>query len=258
MKHIKRKFLFHEYLKNHETLQNNMNFVTKEGLDEGFLKSKAKNNFTIIETDLNEKFFSFIYNNNGKHTIIPVPDFALVNFDFAYKLNLDRIKLKNELLELLSNLNQQNEVSSTSAYDFYGAATTCLICLFTSIECFINDIIPENYEYKIVNDRKTEIYNKSQIQYSISFNDKITKVLPNALNKNFFSKPTPSNIHIHNLRSIRNEIIHTKSDKTGKLQVEILKKLLKFKYEETFKAVFDFFNFYKTLYIEECPCENNW
>jgi hypothetical protein len=258
MKHIKRKFLFHEHLKNNESLKNNMNFVTKEGLDEGFLKSNAKDNFTIIETDLNERIFSFIHNNNGKHAIIPVPDFALVNFDFAYKLNLDRIKLKEELLELLSNLNQQNEVSSTSAYGFYGTATTCLICLFTSLECFMNDIIPDMYEYKIISNRKTEIYNKSQIQYSISFDDKITKVLPNALHKNFFQKSTPLNIHIHNLKKIRNEIIHTKSDKTGKLHVETLKTLLKFKYDETFKAVFDFFNFYKESYIEECPCENNW
>lgn len=258
MKHIKRKFLFHEFLRNYNVAEHSEKYVPKEKADQNFLKKTSKNNFAILETDQNEKVFSFIYNNSGTQTLIPVPDFALVNYDFAYKLNIERIKLKKDLVKNLSDLKQGNEVSNSYAYDFYGNASSCLICLFTSVECFINDIIPEDFVYKIENLKKTEIYNKAQIQYSISFNDKITKVLPQALGKNYFSKPTPKNTHIHNLRDLRNELIHSKSDKTGKTQVDNLKKLLNFKYDETFKSIFDFFNFYRENYIEECPCENNW
>ena len=86
----------------------------------------------------------------------------------------------------------------------------------------------------------------------------MTKVLPQALGINFFAKPNTTNVHIHNLRNLRNEIIHTKSDKTGRNHVEILKKLLNFKYDETFMATFKLFNFYKEGFIEECPCDDSW
>jgi hypothetical protein len=119
-------------------------------------------------------------------------------------------------------------------------------------------MIPENFIYEIKSERKTEIFNKQQIQISISFMDKLTKVLPKALGKNFFTKHTPTNSHIYNLRDLRNEIVHTKSDKTGQNNVEILKRLLSFKYDETFIATFKLFNFYKEGFIEECNCEENW
>lgn len=257
MKHIKRKFLFHDILQNQKLFEK-FEYYGKTDIDESLLKKNSKEGFVILETDLGEKVFSFIYNNNGKHCMIPVPDFSLVNYNFAYTLNIQRKEYRKKLVENLADLNTPNEVSSTLAYDYQGCASSCIICLFTSIECFINNLIPENFIYEIKSDRKTETYNKSQIQISISFTDKLTKVLPKALGKNFFSKQTLTNAHIYSLRDLRNDIIHTKSDKTGKNNVDILKRLLNFKYDDTLMATFKLFNFYKENFIEECPCENEW
>ncbi|MFV8374343.1 hypothetical protein [Flavobacterium sp. LB1P71] len=258
MKHIKRKFLFHDFLQNAELPSSNFTDIDLDKVDQSFLKKNSKNNFAVLTTETGDKLFSFIYNDNGKHCMIPVPDFSLVNFNFAYTLNIHRKDYRKKLVENLSELTTPNEVSNSYAYDYQGTASSCIICLFTAIECFVNDIIPEDFEYKIVNHRKTEIYDKKQIQVSISFMDKLTKVLPIALNKNFFAHQTPTNAHIYNLRNLRNDIVHTKSDKTGENNVSILKKLLNFNYDETLISTFKLLNFYKKDFIEECPCAETW
>jgi len=258
MKHIKRKFLFHDYLQKTDLPNSNLTSIDINEVDQKFLKKKAKDNFAILTTDNGEKLFSFIYNDNGKHCMIPVPDFSLVNYNFAYSLNIHRKEHRKKLVQNLAELTTPNEVSNTYAYDYQGTASSCIICLFTAIECFVNDMIPEKYEYKIINERKTEIYDKKQIQFSISFMDKLTKVLPDALGKNFFSNQNPTNVHIYNLRDLRNDIVHTKSDTTGQNNVDILKRLLNFKYDETLVATFKLFNFYREGFIEECPCSELW
>lgn len=257
MKHIKRKFLFHDFLQKTE-LPQSFQKVDLKKVDQKILKNTSKDNFVILTTETNEKIFSFIYNDNGQNCMIPVPDFSLVNYNFAYTLNIERKEHRKKLIKNLSNLTTPNEVSNTFAYNYHGCASSCIICLFTAIECFVNDIIPENFKYEIANEKKTEIYNKKQIQIAIPLMEKLTKVLPKALNKNFFLNHTPTNAHIYNLKDLRNEIVHTKSDRTGRNNVEILKRLLNFKYDETLEATFKLFNFYKEGFIEECPCENNW
>lgn len=258
MKHIKRKFLFHEFLQNITKMPEGFEDVDVKQMDQTFLKKIPKDRFAVLTTESGEKVFSFIYNDNGRHCMIPVPDFSLVNFNFAYTLNIQRKEHRKKLVENLADLNTPNEVSNTYAYDYQGCASACIIGLFTAIECFVNDIIPENFKYEISSDKKTEIYDKRQIQISISLIDKLTKVLPKALGKNFFAHQTPTNAHIYKLKDLRNDIVHTKSDKTGKNNVDILKRLLSFKYDETLVATFKLFNFYNDRFMEECPCDKDW
>lgn len=257
MKHIKRKFLFHDELQKID-LTESSNYIKKDEINEQLLKKNSKDGFIILETELGEKVFSFIYNNSGKHFMIPVPDFSLVNYNFAYTLNIERKEHRRKLIENLADLTTPNEVSNTYAYDYQGCASSCVICLFTAIECFVNDIIPEDFVYQIKSPRKTETYDKKQIQVSISFMDKLTQVLPSAFGISFFKNSTPTNNHIYNLRDLRNDIVHTKSDRSGKNNIEILKRLLNFKYDETLEATFKLFNFYRPGFIEECPCDKDW
>jgi hypothetical protein len=257
MKHIKRKFLFHDELQK-LNIADSANYLKTEKIDKQSLKKNSKDGFVILETDLGDKVFSFIYNNSGNLSMIPVPDFSLVNYNFAYTLNIDQKEHRKKLIENLADLTTPNEVSNTYAYDYQGCASSCIICLFTAIECFINDIIPEDFIYQIKGNRKTEVYNKKQIQVSISFTDKLTHVLPEAYGKSFLKNSTPTNSHIYNLRNLRNDIVHTKSDRTGKNNVEILRSLLNFNYDKTLEATFKLFNFYKPGFIEECPCNKNW
>ena len=72
--------------------------------------------------------------------------------------------------------------------------------------------------------------------------------------KNFFLNPTPTNQNITNLKNLRDEIIHTKSEIDYSKQQILLKSVLSFKYDQTFEAVAKFMNFYKPDYITECNC----
>jgi DNA/RNA-binding domain of Phe-tRNA-synthetase-like protein len=101
----------------------------------------------------------------------------------------------------------------------------------------------------------TEYFTKEQIQRSIQFDEKVKTVLPYFYeNKSFYHKQTAQNQHIDNLKNVRNEIVHTKSEKTFSQQEDLLKRILKFKFNETFDAVAASMNFYKKDYIVECDC----
>lgn len=260
MKHIKRKFLFHDFLQKTDLSEiNGFESVDPKTITQEELKSVEKVTNTILHTDSGEKVFCFIHNNKGKRTLIPVPDFALVNYNWAYMMNIQRKEHQVELLKNLEDLATATETSNTFAYNFQGCASMCIIGLFTSIECYVNDIIPENFNYVVSQTKKTEIFNKEQIQRNIPFMEKLTKVLPKAFSgKSFFQNRTPTNAHIYKLKELRDDIVHIKSDRTGQNNIDILKRLLGFQYDETFQAVFKLFNFYKEGFIEECPCNKDF
>lgn len=261
MKHIKKKFLFHEHLNRNrnEIFSNDFEEVDlKENIDSQKVLKAAKGRVGLINNTSGENIFSMVYNDNGTYCMIPVPDFSLMNYHQAYKYNSERKELRKELMRHFRNLNSEEYKNFAFAYEFQGCASACVIMLFTAIECFVNDIIPANYVYVVEDSKRTEIYNKAQIQEFIPFMDKLKKVLPHALGKNFFGKQTPATSHLDNLKDLRNDIVHTKSDPTGQNHAEILKKLLNFKYDETFKAVANFFNFYIEGFVEDCPCDEDW
>jgi len=231
MKHIRKKFLLHDFINKNEENEFSKQFIEipiPQEIDSQKVLKAAKGKVGIITNTNGEKIFSMVYNNSGTYCMIPIPDFSLMNFHQAYKYNRDRKELHKELMRHFENLNDGEYKNFAYAYDFQGCASACIIMLFTSIECFVNDVIPPDYEYKVEGAKKTEIYNKKQIQEFVPFMTKLKEVLPSALGKNFFSKQTPATSHINNLKDLRNDIIHTKSDPTGKKHAEILSKLLSF------------------------------
>lgn len=261
MKHIKKKFLFHQYLQEREGNKFMKKFEeipVPQNIDSQKILKAARGHVGIIKSNDDENIFSMVYNDNGTYCMIPVPDFSLMNYHQAYKYNIDRKELRKELIRHFRDLNNDEYKNFAFAYEFQGCASACIIMLFTSIECFVNDIIPSDFKYIVPDTKRTEIYNKEQIQEFIPFMDKLKKVLPKALGKDFFSKQTPSTIHKYNLKELRNAIVHTKSDLTGQNHADILKKLLNFKYEETFKSITTYFNFYKENFVEDCTCNEDW
>jgi hypothetical protein len=106
------------------------------------------------------------------------------------------------------------EDRSNELYQFYGLSTNCIISLFTSIESFINHLLPDDKKYELVKNNRTEIYNREQIQFNIPFMEKLKNVLPQFYEKSFFSKESKANAHIRNLKELRDDLIHTKSDTT--------------------------------------------
>lgn len=256
MKHIEKKFLFEDNIK--DLTNHNHQQIPLTELNNDLLKKSSKDNYVIIETSKDKKILAFIHNNNGKHITVPVPDFTLVYYDFAYKLNISRKESIKTLFNQLSDINKFSEVNSNLVYEFYGYSTSCIVNLFTAIESFINSLLPSDIPYIKNLTNKTEIYTREQIQSQIQFLDKLKEVLPQFYGKNFFTHPTATNNHIYKLKELRDKIIHTKSDGTAKSQIELFKLLLNFKYEETLDAVRKLINFYKENYIVDCPCEGDF
>ncbi|MEO6850833.1 MAG: hypothetical protein ABI203_00970 [Mucilaginibacter sp.] len=254
-KHIRKKYQFqHKFqVPENSSLIN----VSLENFDQPTLKAnyKKSNLFISTETDI---YLGFIYNNSGNYVPIALPDFTLVYFDYAYKQNIRRREIKTELLNKLSDSEKLTEDRSHELYEFYGVSTSCIISLFTSIESFINHLLPDNGIYKAERQNRTEIYNREQIQQGIQFMDKLKKVLPQFFGKNFFSKPSKAASNIENLKELRDKLVHTKSDMTFETHIDTFQKLLNFKYDEVFDAVGLLFNFYKNNYIEPCPCDSDF
>lgn len=255
MKHIKKKYLFQleltdEIEKVLETKGEIINGTSKE------LLKKAKESDLYVKTEQGFLIKSFPFSYSGKNALIPIPDLSLVYFDSAYNLNVLRKEKEKELFsKIIANEEKLGEDATNEIYRYYGFASSCVISLFTAIESFINHIIPNDKPYIKPLRHKTEIYTKEQVQKSISFDEKTKLVLPYFFEgKNYFKQPSASNQHIVNLKSLRDEIVHPKSEVTFQKQEELIKRLLNFKYDKTFESVASFMNFYEKDYITECDC----
>jgi hypothetical protein len=254
-KHIKKKYQFQHEIEASET--SILHTAGIENFDQQTLKTHYKKNNLFIATD-NDIYLGFIYNNSGTYVPIALPDFTLVYFDFAYKQNIKRQEIKKELLNKLSKSETLTEDRSHELYEFYGVSTSCIISLFTSVESFINHLLPNDSVYKTEKTNRTEIYNREQIQQGVQFMEKLKKVLPQLLGKSFFSKPSKATAHIENLKDLRDRLVHTKSDMTFETHIDTFQKLLNFKYDEAFDAASLLFNFYREMYVEPCPCDTDF
>lgn len=221
------------------------------------LLKKRKKDLLMIQTTESLTYLTAILNIDGTHIPIPLPDPTLVYFDAAYNFLCQIPERRKKLLDALQLKNNQlKEPAINEIYHYYSTTCGFTIFLFTAIESFINQQIPEDYKFSNVTNRRTEIYNKTQIQESIDFKTKLTKVLPDITGKNFFLKSTLENEFILKLKDFRDNIIHTK--KVGKKipYDSLLETALKFKYQKALDSVATFMNFYKKDYLTECPCSS--
>lgn len=215
-----------------------------------------KDHDIYLQTESGTVIKAFHININGTHYHIPEPDPILIYFNDAYNHFRSIIANKETFLETL-NTNAQSNVYEMiqELYKHFGWCNGFVIFLFTSIEAFINKIIPDDYNYHIKKNNRTEVYNKEQIERHLSFDDKYSNVLKDITGRDFKKSYPLKHAHIQNLKDFRDNIIHSKANKAGDTPYDYLfKKALNFKYEETIHAVKDLMNFYEPGYIEDCDC----
>jgi hypothetical protein len=254
MKHIRKRFFFEHKTKDFNPDPKDVEEITlsKES-NTDVLKGK-NGRITFLQTSKDFVIGGFVHKIDGKNYVFPVPELTLVYFNNAQgsikfiKDSKTRLLLKADITTKLS------EPAMSEIYSYFGVISGCIIFLFASIESFVNSIIPVNYKYVRELNNKTEVYNQSQIQESLDFKTKITKVLTEITKKDFFKHPTTANQMIWKLKEFRDNIIHTKQDATQMAYFKLLKMALDFKYEETLDSVAKFMNFYKQDYIIECTC----
>lgn len=254
MKHIKKRFLLES--QRDEISFNKEKFEVLD-IDKNFDNKKLngkKKSIAFVATEKNFVIAGFVHKVDGRNYIFPVPDPTLIYFHNA---QTSIAKIKEHKTKLLKKLDFNQDLSETAIneiYNFYSVTTGFVIYLFTSIESYINQHIPDNFVFKKVTNKRTELYDKKQIQEGIDFKTKITEVLSEATGKNFFGKDTPTNQNIWKLKTFRDEIIHTKPGENPLRYDDLIRMSLNFRYSDTLDAVAKFMNHYKTDYITECGC----
>jgi len=260
MKHIKKRFLISGSKETLEAKRDDFQIIKIDTDFDHKTLSNRKGSIAYIVTDAPTEnvIGGFIHKVNGKNYIFPVPDPTLIYFHSA-QINIQRIKeFKTTLLVKLDFNESADESGLNEMYNFFGYTSGFVIFLFTSIESFINQLIPDDYVFEKVTTRKTEQYNKSQIQENIDFKTKVVEVLPDITKKNFFKNQTPTNQMIWNLKEFRDSIVHTKHETNVLRYDNLIKKSLAFEYDKTLEAVTKFMNFYTPDYIVECGCGVNF
>jgi len=247
LKHIKKKFLFE---RDSLPVKKGAETQNVDRKDSQTLKKVKNNTVPFIKTTEGKYIWGTHYNHKGKQLIIPLPDLTLAYYDFAYQGNKIRQEYEKKMFDKLNSTDEITEDVSNELYHYFGFASSCLIGMFTCIESFMNQILPANFVYVKKSERKTELFDKEQIQRSMSFDEKFKKILPELFNKKY----DLSKSEIPVLKKLRDDIVHTKSKNDFTLQEDLIKKVLNFKYEECLIEIRSFINFYQNNYIEECDC----
>lgn len=255
MKHIKRKLLF-------ETDSDSIRFEGPEfeimeniekGIDPSILSDK-KQHVAFLQLDGNKTTRGFILNVQGKNYILPIPDLTLVYFSNAQNnLNLSK-DFKTKLLEKLDLTKPGMIPPIHELYNYYGTVCSTVINLFTAVESFINQLIPEDYYYKRITKKSTEIFNYNQILENIDFKTKVTKIIPEITKKDFFKGNSPTSQKLWNLKDFRDEIVHTKPEDKILLYRDLIKKALNYKFDDAVSSVAKYLNYHKANYVVECDC----
>lgn len=258
MKHIKKKFLQHRRLS--KDVQDHLNSVKP---DEKAIKSIVDNDFKDYVAHALTEDGSFIqtfkYKRNNKTLFIPEPNPITVYFSNA-QMFLKHIIETRELL--LNQLEANKEVGDilNSSYSLFGYSTTFITSLFSAIEAFINSQIPSNFEYKRVDRKKTEIYNKEQIQNFIPFDEKIKKVVPQAKDKSFHRHLSHKFEILKEFKALRDKVVHTKANEksTPNYYEDLFSDLLDFDYLKCIETAKDYINYYEENLIEKCECGSDY
>jgi hypothetical protein len=254
MKHIKKRFIIQmptsEFDEIHK--KDGYVFVSKESVQSDI---KIKNgSLAYINTDEDLTIGGFSHKVNGKDFVFPVPDPTLIYFNNAQSYIKIIDESKNNLIDKIDFRSEFTETGLNEIYNFYGSTSGFVIFLFTAIESFVNQLIPEEYNFRKKLKNRTELYTKTQIEQNIDFKTKLNKILPDATGKDFFKSSTQAVQRIWNLKDFRDAIIHTKSSKSHVQFDHLIKTSLNFKYSDTLSAVAKFMNHYKSDYIVECDC----
>jgi hypothetical protein len=131
--------------------------------------------------------------------------------------------------------------------------------LFTTLESFVNQEIPDDFQYRKASSKCEELYNKDQIQKFIQFDEKYKKILPLISKKTSFDKvKIQHNQYINDLKEIRNEIIHPKSSHFEIKKEHLIIKILNFNYDKCLLAVKEFLNYHRPGYVEDCSCDEEY
>lgn len=196
-----------------------------------------------------EVIYGFDYLHNGKKIIIPEINPALIFYSNAIMSQKHINQYKQILLDnspTVQNIQSQN-LDSKLFGKFFQLAVNCIINLQASLENFINNSIPDNYEI---------LSNNNNVIKKPNIHDKIDFGMVKLFEKNFENNHEQEYNLLKELISLRNDIIHLKPIKedTNTKYKSLFRKVIDFDFEKGILAAKIYINFYSPNLIEECSC----
>ncbi len=212
-------------------------------------KKKNKDDYYIGLMGNEEIVFCSKLEIRGLELWIPEPNPVLIYFSEAYRILEPILKTQNELESIAKQLNGSTTIE-TYPYllKFFSQSSRIHVFLFSTVEAFINQSIPEEFEYTT---SKGKIKNKEYIQRYMKFNEKSTELMKAIFSKSFDNEYPEEMETLMELKLSRDGLIHlkTKSDKYRNSYREIMVSLLNINYKELVLCVESFINFYSPNYI---------
>jgi hypothetical protein len=136
--------------------------------------------------------------------------------------------------------------------------SSSIVMLVSSIEAFLNHIIPNDFIYKTVRTKKGKEYNisfsKKKIERgAVSFREKLERIIPKTLdNETFWDELNYHKENILNLYNNRKNIIHLKTNANDDLETyfDTIDKMLDLEIDSSIKSTIEFMNNVKNDFIQ--------
>lgn len=199
---------------------------------------------------------SEIFDINDVEIAFPTPNNVAL---FANIANREKQQAKNIYSSLIArDVKNKKDIEIKNEdikrlYNYLEHIQTSIIAIYTAIESFANIAIPNDYTHTFKNNKGiTESYDKTAIERWLKTSEKLTELLPKILNSSS-PKELKNWSLFKELESIRNDIIHQKTEKaenSNKLEPsrdinsKFIGKLLKPNIFEVVDAGFDLIRFF--------------
>lgn len=224
------------------------------------VKKDKSGHFIAIAPDSKE-FFSFIpIIENEQFFAAQFPDPIQLYYSLAFA-NYQFTKKTRHNITFQKNQPQPLNFVSGYLYNWHlQYKISTIIFLHSTIEAFINYLMPDDFIYKQEYSggnadkfiKQTKEHNKEQTERYILFREKLSKVIPQVTNIDFQKKHQKIYDKLLNLNELRNDIIHLRSTKEKNQQYfhKVFNEVINVNLTPFVNSVRDFINTIKPNFIE--------
>lgn len=188
----------------------------------------------------------FLFLKDNKPLVIPEPEPSILYFISASRKLNDIVSIREQLFNAIG-LEKIIEADSLFT-EFFMLCSDFVINLFAALEAFNNCVIPDDFTIRI----KKRLMNREKIQRFARFDEKVNSVIPQIFNKSFINDFTEKWEVINSLKSLRDNLIHTKnmSKNWAASYRDIYRECLSIDFTNSYHYVRDYMNYYKPNWIE--------
>jgi len=160
---------------------------------------------------------------SGKIVRLPLPNATALMLNSSRRTYLNASTLRNKN-KIDKSKNMMAEFGTNSAaFEYLGLVMESVLTAHAGLEAFVNDQIPENYQY--ISNRRSKIIleasDKETIQRRYPLSEKISLVLPEILNVQTPKGNSDSWEAYKKLEKLRNRITHMKSEDRKSAQADM-------------------------------------